>query len=233
MTGIWTSELKEWMAERAGSLGFNHSGIVPVVGLDDPDEARDASRFEGWIDAGRAGEMEYLKRRDAAGRLLRSSVQVSHPWARSMIVCAMTYEMDGPLSIDDAAPSAGWVARYAWSGRPAALASSSSSASASDRVELEPSDYHQFLLLRLEHIARELAERVGGSSKCYVDTGPLVERSAAARAGIGWIGKNTCLLQPRQRFMAPSGRDSELLGCAFGDGGHRSRGPLRLLHAVY
>ena len=52
--------------------------------------------FSEWVADGRAGEMEYLKRRDAAGRLLRSSVQVPFPWVRSVVVCAVNYNSDQP-----------------------------------------------------------------------------------------------------------------------------------------
>ncbi len=187
MTDLWSSDQKQWLRERSAALGFELSGIAPVGGLAAPAEALDAARFEQWVDAGRAGEMDYLKRRDEAGNLLRSSVRTSHPWANSVIVCAMNYNTPGPLSVDPAPASAGWIARYAWSGRT----SSGPDAAATD---LEPTDYHDFLLNRLQQLAHELGEQVGGASKCYVDTGPLVERSLAARAGVGWIGKNTCVL---------------------------------------
>ena len=59
----------------------------------------DGARFEAWVEAGRAGEMEYLKRRDERGVLLRSAVQVAIPWARSVVVCGLNYNAGGPLSI--------------------------------------------------------------------------------------------------------------------------------------
>ena len=62
---------------------------------------------------GRAGEMDYLKRRDDNGTLLRSTVQTAIPWARSVIVCALNYNAAAPLSTDPAPPNTGWIARYA------------------------------------------------------------------------------------------------------------------------
>ena len=61
--------------------------------------------------------MEYLKRRNEQGTLLRSHVQAALPWARSVIVCAADYNAPGPLSIDPAPAATGWIARYAWAGR--------------------------------------------------------------------------------------------------------------------
>jgi epoxyqueuosine reductase len=57
-----------------------------------------------------------------------------------------------------------------------------------------PTDYHNELLERLRRIEAAIRARFAGETRCYVDTGPVVERSVAARAGVGWIGKNTCLI---------------------------------------
>ena len=184
---LWSPDLKLWLDRRSRALGFDLTGLAPVHGLDNPAEAEDAHRFEQWIGAGSAGEMDYLKRKDEAGRLLRQSIRLSHPWVNSAVVCAMNYRTPGPLSIDPAPADSGWIARYAQSGVPQPTG-----------PELRPTDYHDFLLTRLQQLARELGEHAGGASKCYVDTGPLVERSLAARSGIGWIGKNTCVLNQGQ-----------------------------------
>lgn len=194
VTAFWNSELKQWLDERSLALGFDLAGIASVNGLDRPAEAEDAARFEAWVESGRAGEMEYLKRRDEGGRLLRSSVRVSQPWANSVIVCAMNYSTPGPLSVEQAPPSAGWIARYAWSGQARDPETGQARDPEAAAGPLQPTDYHDFLLTRLKQLARDLEGLAGSESRCYVDTGPLVERSLAARAGIGWIGKNTCLL---------------------------------------
>ena len=153
----------------------------------------DWARFAAWVETGRAGEMEYLKRRDERGVLLRSAVQVAIPWARSVVVCGLNYNAGGPLSIAPAAVDAGWIARYAWSGR---VQEGEAGRPGKDGIAdgLVPTDYHDELLGKLKKMEAALLERVGCETRCYVDTGPLVERTMAARAGIGWIGKNTCVL---------------------------------------
>ncbi len=171
--------------------------------------------------AGCAGEMEYLKRVDEHGGLVRGSLRRAMPWARSVIVFAVNYNADGPRSIDPAEAGAGWIARYAWSGDSGL--EGDVEGGAQHEGGTRASDYHDVLLLRLKVVERELRERVGASSnggnggnttntrntrntgnggdggdvetRCYVDTGPVVERSYTARAGVGWIGKNTCVLR--------------------------------------
>src|ERR1700679_1386974 len=72
----WTPELVQWLRDQALSAGFDTAGIASVEPSDPPGQ-RDAQRFTDWITAGRAGEMDYLKRRDDHGVLLRSAVQVA------------------------------------------------------------------------------------------------------------------------------------------------------------
>jgi epoxyqueuosine reductase len=179
--------------------GFDTAGVAPVGAIESaPDSGDvtaqlDAERFAAWVAAGRAGEMEYLKRRDEQGVLLRSGVQVAMPWARSVIVCALNYNAAGPRSIDNAPSDTGWIARYAWSGQ-AAAADTNTATPNTTTDELLPTDYHDQLLGRLRQVEGALRERFPCETRCYVDTGPLVERAMAAKAGVGWIGKNTCVL---------------------------------------
>ena len=191
---------REWIAQRARALGFDLADITNVPEPASSTAAEGDRRYAQWIDAGHAGEMEYLKRADDAGEYLRGDLRRSIPWARSAIVCAVNYNADAPRSIDPAGPNAGWIARYAWSGREEA-------GDASRRDSKRGSDYHDVLLLRLRDLEAELKERFGRNSqssgdglqmRCYVDTGPLVERGYAVRAGIGWIGKNTCVIHQKQ-----------------------------------
>ena len=190
-TGAWTPELALWLQKQAQHAGFDSAGVAAVdVAESGAGDQVDAERFAAWVAAGRAGEMDYLKRRDEQGVLLRSAVQVAMPWARSVIVCALNYNASGPLSIDTASPDTGWIARYAWSGSAARAESNA----AAEPHELVPTDYHDQLLGRLRQIESALHERFACETRCYVDTGPLVERAIAAKAGIGWIGKNTCVI---------------------------------------
>jgi len=203
-TPEWTPELERWLRQTALEAGFDTAGVAAVDAGDPGNGAAqiDAERFAAWVDAGRAGEMEYLKRRNEQGVLLRSAVQIAMPWARSVVVCALNYNASAPLSIEDAPSGTGWIARYAWSGRPADTTSVRPNENAAPAngvatdapAELIPTDYHDQILSRLHRVEAALQQRSPCQTRCYVDTGPLVERTVAAKAGIGWIGKNTCVL---------------------------------------
>lgn len=174
----------------AREAGFSAAGIAAVPEPDSAEDREERERFTAWIEAGRGGEMDYLKRRDDAGRLLRSSVRLALPWARSVMVCAANYNSGEPRSIDPAPEGTGWIARYAWTSRiengPAGA------------ENVRPSDYHKVLRRRLEKLRERLAHEVGAfESRCFVDTGPVVERVYARYAGIGWVGKNTCILNEK------------------------------------
>jgi epoxyqueuosine reductase len=174
---------QQTVLELARKAGFTEAG---VVSLPHDKTAEDAARFTGFIEKGFAGTMAYLERRDDAGQLIRSRIDLPFPWARSIIVCIASYNADAPLSTTPAQPGAGWIARYAWSSRK------------DDRDVVRPSDYHKVLLKRLRTVEDELHSAFGPfESRAYVDTGPIVERNAARAAGLGWTGKNTCLIHPR------------------------------------
>jgi epoxyqueuosine reductase len=126
--------------------------------------------------------MAYLERRNEQGELLRGALHRAMPWARSVVVCAWNYNAEGPRSIDSAPEAAGWIARYAWVGRTRADGTRG------------PTDYHDELLTRLREVEGALLAEADCATRCYVDTGPILERDFAAKAGIGWIGKNTCVL---------------------------------------
>jgi epoxyqueuosine reductase len=168
--------------------GFTEAGLVP---LPYSSTERDAERFETWIAAGMAGTMSYLERRDEQGRLLRARVETPFPWARSAIVCFALYNGIGIRSLDPSPEGSGWLARYAISSRKDA------------RGHRVPSDYHKVLKKRLETLERLLRGRIGDGAGCkletrgFVDTGPVVERALATAAGLGWSGKNTCLIHPK------------------------------------
>jgi len=163
--------------------GFVEAGLVA---LPHANEERDAARFSEWVAAGCAGNMHYLERVDEGGRLLRSQVSVPFPWARSAVVCFANYNSAEPRSTEPAGDGEGWIARYAWSSRK--------DASGARR----PSDYHNVLKKRLNALQARLHEQHGAfEARGYVDTGPVVERALASASGLGWTGKNTCLIHPK------------------------------------
>jgi epoxyqueuosine reductase len=153
----------------AQEAGFDLCGVAPVQ------EFRELRYFPGWIDQGKAGEMNYLQTRNEHGELKRADLKNAAPWAKSVVVCGLNYNSDSTHSIDPAPSSAGWISRYAW---------------------FRQADYHDAVLRRL----RDLESRLKAESSqpirtwCYVDTGPVIERVYAKYAGLGWIGKNTCLI---------------------------------------
>jgi epoxyqueuosine reductase len=175
--------VREQVRSLALSIGFTEAALVA---LPHAAEDRDAERFAEWMDAGRAGTMRYLERVDGSGRLVRSRVSVPFPWARSAVVCFCNYNGAEPRSIEPAGAGSGWIARYAWSSRKDASGA---------RL---PSDYHKVLKKRLHAMEARLHERLGVfEARGYVDTGPVVERALATAAGLGWTGKNTCLIHPK------------------------------------
>jgi epoxyqueuosine reductase len=166
-----TSSISRLVHEAAIEVGFDLVGIAPV---EDPLEL---GHFEKWIERGRAGEMAYMSARDESGQLKRSSLKHTAPWARSVIVCAINYNSAGPLSIQAKEHDRGWISRYAWSRE----------------------DYHAAVMRRLRQVETRLrATTVDITTRCYVDTGPVVERIYAKYAGVGWIGKNTCILNQKK-----------------------------------
>ncbi len=125
--------------------------------------------FREWIDRGYAGTMGYLPR--SAER--RSDVRRVVPSARTVIMTASVYNAGQPYSTERQDATRGEVARYAWS-----------------------TDYHHVIGSRLESLITWMREQQPDSfeARAYVDTGPVQERVYAQHAGLGWIGKNTCLI---------------------------------------
>ena len=162
--------------------GFDLSGVIAL-----PFPRVEA--FEQWIASGYQGDMEYLARTDDSGRLRRTGVEVALPWAKSIVVCGLNYNPDAPYSTDARARDRGWISRYAIGG------------SIDAQGEHRCADYHDVLMCRLRAVEAELTANFHiKRSRCYVDTGPMIERALAQAAGIGWIGKNTCLINERERL---------------------------------
>src|SRR6266699_3447477 len=154
------------IVDQAKSLGFELCGVVRAERFPELDQTSE------WLARGYAGEMKYL----ADPR--RSDPRSVLPGIQSVIVCLLNYNTAQPPS---AAPSVlgadgeprGWISRYAWG-----------------------DDYHEVLRDRLERLAEFLRERFAEpfEARAYVDTGPIQERVLAKYAGLGWLGKNTLLL---------------------------------------
>ncbi|MBW8866576.1 MAG: tRNA epoxyqueuosine(34) reductase QueG [Acidobacteria bacterium] len=127
--------------------------------------------FREWLDRGYAGEMGYLHR--SADK--RADVRNVVPNAQTVIVTATVYNTDRPYSIECADPSRAQIARYAWG-----------------------DDYHDLIGERLERLVAWMREQSAEpfDARAYVDTGPVQERVYAQYAGLGWIGKNTCVIHP-------------------------------------
>ena len=162
------SDLPSFVKQASRDAGFELAGIAPVH------ELPELSRFPEWIASGRAGDMEYLKSQDESGKLRRASLRIAIPWARSVIVCAVNYNTRYPYSTQVDGSGHGWISRYAWG----------------------QEDYHDSVLRRLRQVEANLKGASGPDvqTRCYVDTGPLVERVYAKYAGVGWLGKNACLI---------------------------------------
>lgn len=157
-----------WIVARAKSLGFDLCGIAGA------EEFPELAKTAEWLDRGYAGEMRYLH--DAG----RSDLQQAMGGVRSVIVCGLNYQSEKPLSTEASQipqeEPRGWISRYAWG-----------------------EDYHEVLRKRLELLRSALkdASGEGFQSRVYVDTGPVSERVLAKHAGLGWIGKNTLLLNQK------------------------------------
>lgn len=193
------SALSASVERLANALGFHMAGITPVPEPGSAEEFSELAAFSQWLDEGRAGAMDYLQRKDAAGKYLRSSLRVPFPWARSVIVCAVNYNTAQPYSLHAAPQDTGWIARYAWSGQPGISVETEAAEAGNQQAPcIEPTDYHLVIRDRLEQLSASLQTELGPfTARCFVDTGPLVERIYAKYAGLGWQGKNTCLIHDK------------------------------------
>ncbi|CAN5346948.1 tRNA epoxyqueuosine(34) reductase QueG [soil metagenome] len=161
-------QLSARIRERALALGFDAVGIAPAR------PSAHGPAYARWVEAGYHGEMGYLAREDAVAK--RQDLTRVVPDARSAIVVARNYypELEDRPANED--PSRGVFARYA-----------------------RNDDYHEILkprLIELQDWINDELVPVGG--RAYVDTGPVLERELAQRAGLGWSGRNTTLIQPQK-----------------------------------
>jgi epoxyqueuosine reductase len=169
--------LKQAVKGEAQRLGFE------LVGITTPDPPPHFEIFANWLDAGRQGEMSYLQ--TDRSRLRRADPRQILPDCRSILVLGMRYPAPESVGVEGLgdrqdggdAPLTGRVASYAWG-----------------------ADYHEVLPERLKALVDFIEAHVGQpvSNRWYTDTGPILERDLAQRAGLGWIGKNTCLIHPQK-----------------------------------
>jgi epoxyqueuosine reductase len=158
----------ERICARAHDLGFDLVGVASAY----PVPYLDA--YNAWIDQGYHGEMGYLARPDRVER--RENPDKILSGVRSVVCVGLNYY---PRALPtDQDPTCGLISNYAWG-----------------------VDYHDLMMPRLEELAAFISVEVGAahgvSCRAYVDTGPILERAYAARAGLGFIGKNTCLIHRR------------------------------------
>ena len=162
----------QWICDQAGVIGFDLCGVVPVPATGKSFD--ELQYLPEWLNRGHAGEMNYLhdpRRADPA---------LAMDGARSLIVVALNYNSARPYSTevgaafhDDAGSPRGWISRYAWG-----------------------DDYHEVLWEKLNSLVAAMHAQWPEpfDARAYVDTGPIIERVAAKYAGLGWLAKNTCLI---------------------------------------
>jgi epoxyqueuosine reductase len=171
-TQISKMQLKAQLISFARQIGFDSCRIAAC------DMPTHASEFRGWLRQGAHGEMNYMQR----GEEKRCDPQKVLSGAKSIVVLALNYfqgegnrrsPASAKLRRGRQTAATGTIARYAWG-----------------------DDYHDVIEAKLDKIDQFL-RGFGGQQKCYVDTGPILERDHAAQAGIGWHGKNTMLIDER------------------------------------
>ena len=158
----------ETVIQLARECGFELAGVASA------EPFPEASYYMEWVRQGMAGEMSYLTDERAG---IRSDPKRLLPSARSIICVGKLYNTQKYLSTEFKQTETGWISRYAWG-----------------------EDYHKLLRRGLKKFVKRLENTAPEpfTWKACVDTSPLLERSCALRAGIGWIGKNTCLINQRQ-----------------------------------
>ena len=161
--------IKDRIKAEGLALGFS------FVGFTTPDPPEHYAAYTDWLDAGRHAGMQYLA--ETRSRERRADPKQILPECKTIIVLAAAYP--NPLQFPPAQPdvnAAGRIASYAWTG----------------------ADYHLVIPPLLEKLVAAIQKILDQPIRYhdYTDTGPILERDLAQRAGLGWIGKNTCLISP-------------------------------------
>ena len=162
------NDLKDTVVARARDCGFD---LVGVTGAEDFATDRDAALER--IREGRMGGLPWY----SESRVMRgTSPSELLPGARSIVCLGLSYWQEGGTEGEESCPEGrGRVARYAW-----------------------VRDYHRAMKHRMRNFVQSLESELdlAVAAKWYVDDGPMLDRAAANRAGIGWFGKNTNILTP-------------------------------------
>jgi epoxyqueuosine reductase len=164
--------LVEKIKAEARHIGFD------LVGVTTPDPPPHLSVYRKWVEKERHAEMDYLASERAIER--RADPRMILPECRSILVLGLRYpdprEVEDAQSLNGDDKPHGKVASYAWG-----------------------EDYHDILPEKLKALVSFIEDETGEPvpNRWYTDTGPILERDLAQRAGLGWIGKNTCLIDPQ------------------------------------
>ena len=160
--------LKQSIIEEARRLGFTLAGVSL------PEPPTHFSEYQHWLEAGHHGDMDYLENERARTR--RANPHKILPECKSILVLAAPYADPKSIEAIEEPFPIGRIAAYAWG-----------------------DDYHDILPPKLQALVSYIEEQVGHpiTNRYYTDTGPILERDLAQHAGLGWIGKNTCLINPK------------------------------------
>lgn len=161
------SRLKQAVKQKARQLGFILAGVTS------PEPPANYRIFEEWLERGHHGTMDYLASERSRNR--RADPKQILPECKSILVLAIPYTPISQNTVNGQSSTVS-IAAYALG-----------------------DDYHEVIPPRLKQIVEFIEEQVGRKipSRCYTDTGPLLERELAQRAGLGWIGKNSMLIHPK------------------------------------
>ncbi|MGH7802294.1 MAG: tRNA epoxyqueuosine(34) reductase QueG [Thermodesulfobacteriota bacterium] len=143
-----------------------------LIGISPVDLFPENQFYKEWLARGFAGEMKYMEKEPEKREDIRNML----PDAKSVISCGLNYNTNYPYSMNETDKQKGWISRYAWGG-----------------------DYHDIikkkLQILLEFIKANSPQDI--EARVYVDTGPVLERVYGKYSGIGWFGKNTCLINQK------------------------------------
>jgi epoxyqueuosine reductase len=143
-----------------------------LVGISSAQPHPHFTLFQHWLSHGFSADMHYL----ANGAEKRNDPKKIMESVKTFICCGLSYYRGHPLSIESKNPDNGWISNYGWG-----------------------DDYHDVVLSKLKQLEKEILKIAPQATlKSYVDTGAILERSYSYSAGLGWIGKNTCLINTKR-----------------------------------